>query len=579
MNHSFPVFTVENECHDCYKCIRHCPSKAIRIKDGSASVIPELCVACGECVKICPAGAKHIRNDVSRAKFVLKDKKKVIAALAPSWRSAFKNIQAGQIINALKKLGFHAVSEVALGAQAVSAATARFLETAPDGLYISSACPAAVEYIKKYIPEQTKRITEFLSPALTHSRMLKEYFGDDTVIVFFGPCAAKKQEADERPELMTLALTFDNLAGWLKAEHIELDAMTDSGFFEPESAEEGKLYALEGGMLDTIRTASDNTRIHYLALSGLHNIERTLSGEVPENSGVKLFVECLACEGGCINGPGMPGHCSRIADIMNIAASCRDLLPNRREYDIDVEGKIVPEFIQRTEITERQIIAELAKVGKYTKADELNCGGCGYQTCRGFAKAVIAGKAEHSMCLSHLRKMAQNKSNALIKYIPAGVVIADKHLKVIECNVHFAGMFDESTELAFAARPGLQGAELRKIIKFDDLMEISLETGKDVIRNNYVHDDKIFNISIFTVEPHQIVGAIIQDVTVNEIHREQIANKAKAVIRNNVMTVQKIANYLGEHMAETESLLREVASGFDTPDTPLKTRIKNDDGQ
>lgn len=572
MNQSFPVYTVQNECHDCYKCIRHCPSKAIKIKDGNASVIPELCVACGICVKVCPAGAKHIRNDVSRAKFIISKQKKVIAAMAPSWRSAFKNIDQAQLVDALKKLGFDEVSEVALGAQVVSAATAKYLNSAPNGLYLSSACPAAVDYIRKYIPEYTAKITAFISPALTHAKMLKSHFGKNSNVIFFGPCAAKKQESDAHPEIMSLALTFTNLVDWFKIENIDVGKMPGDNNFKPDRANEGKLYALEGGMLDTIRNKNESDKIHFLALSGLHNIERTLSGDYNKNSNTKLFVECLACEGGCINGPGMPDNCNRISDIMEIASSCNTFSVSRQLIDIDIEQNITPEYLNKTKITEKEISIELAKVGKYSSTDELNCGGCGYQSCRGFAKAVIEGKAEHSMCLSFLRKLAQKKSNALIKYIPAGVLILDKNLSIIECNIHFAKLFDESTELAFLAKPGLQGVRLKKIITFIDLFETALATGQDVIRNNFLNEDKILNISIFTVEPKQIVGAIIQDVTVTELHREQISAKAKTVIRKNVITVQKIANYLGEHMAETESLLREVANDYDVPELSKERR-------
>jgi iron only hydrogenase large subunit-like protein len=566
MNHRFPVYTVQNECHDCYKCIRHCPSKAIKIKDGRASVIPELCVACGICVKICPAGAKRIRNDVSRAKFIIANEKKVIAALAPAWRSAFKGIHQNQLVDALKKLGFDAVSEVALGAQAVSAATAQYLDAAPYGLYISSACPAAVDYIRKYIPEHTVKITDFISPALTHAKMLKNHFGKNSKVIFFGPCAAKKQEAATHPDIMTLALTFNNLIDWLDDENININKMPGIDIFEPDSAAEGRLYALEGGMLDTIRTRTADTKTHFLALSGLHNIERTLAGDYSENIKTKLFVECLACEGGCINGPGMPKNCSRISDIMTIAGTGETPTAKEQCYDIDIKERITPEWIVKSEISEKELTLELAKIGKYTAKDELNCGGCGYQSCRCFAKAVIEEKAERSMCLSHLRKLAQKKSNALIKHIPAGVVIADRNLSIIQCNIHFSRLFDESTKLAFEAKPGLEGVSLKKVVNFIDLFEVSLSTGQDVIRNNFSNGAKIFNVTIFTVEPHQIVGAIIQDVTLTEIHREQIASKAKTVIRKNVMTVQKIANYLGEHMAETESLLREVATGYDTPE-------------
>jgi len=566
MNQSFPIYTIQNECHDCYKCIRHCPSKAIKIKNGSASVIPELCVACGICVKVCPAGAKRIRNDVSRAEFIISKQDKVIAALAPSWRSAFKNVSQTQLVDALKELGFDEVSEVALGAQVVSATTAEYLDTAPNGLYISSACPAAVNYIRKYIPEYTAKITAFISPALTHAKMLKRHFGEDTRVIFFGPCAAKKQESDAHPETMSLALTFTNLINWFKRENINVEKMPGNNNFKPDRANEGKLYALEGGMLDTIRNKNENAENHFLALSGLHNIERSLSGDCNENINTKLFVECLACEGGCINGPGMPDNCNRISDIMKIASSCNKLSTSRQLPDMNIRQGLTPEYLKKTEFTEKDISIELAKVGKYSASDELNCGGCGYQSCRGFAKAVIEGKAEHSMCLSFLRKLAQKKSNALIKYIPAGVLIVDKNLSIIECNIHFSKLFDESTELAFLAKPGLQGVSLKKIITFTDLFETALATGQDVIRNNFLDSGKIFNISIFTVEASQIVGAIIQDVTVTELHREQISTKAKTVIRKNVMTVQKIANYLGEHMAETESLLREVADDYDVPE-------------
>lgn len=414
MNQSFPVYTVQNECHDCYKCIRHCPSKAIKIKNGNASVIPDLCVACGICVKVCPAGAKRIRNDVSRAKFIISKQEKVIAALAPSWRSAFKNVRQAQLVDALKELGFDEVSEVALGAQVVSAATAEYLDTALNGLYISSACPAAVNYIRKYIPEYTDKITAFISPALTHAKMLKRHFGENSRVIFFGPCAAKKQESDAHPEIMSLALTFTNLINWLERENINVGKMPGHNNFKPDKANEGKLYALEGGMLDTIRNKNENNEIHFLALSGLHNIERTLSGDYDKNINTKLFVECLACEGGCINGPGMPDNCNRISDIMEIASSCNKFSSNRQLPDMNIKQGFAPEYMNKTKITEKDISTELANVGKYSVSDELNCGGCGYQSCRGFAKAVIEGKAEHSMCLSFLRKLAQKKSNAII---------------------------------------------------------------------------------------------------------------------------------------------------------------------
>jgi len=576
MNHSYPVFTIENECHDCYKCIRHCPAKAIRLKDGSASVIPELCVACGYCVKICPAGAKRIRDDLSRAKFLLTRKAKVYVSLAPSWRSAFSNLSIGQMATALQKLGFAGVSETALGAQEVSALTAKIIREGKPGIYLSSACPAAVDFIRKYIPEQAQNITPVPSPALTHARRLRQLYGNDIGIVFIGPCAAKKQEADRHPELLDLALTFPTLARWFEENHINPAAINEpTAEFVPNAAEEGRIYAIEGGMADTVRDPQADDCC-YLTISGLANIDQILSGKVPDTAGKKVFIECLACDGGCINGPAMQQGGGKLEDIIRIAAEC----PGHSSLSREAPA-LPPEPFPAAPVVEQQanetaIKVALAAVGKYTAADELNCGGCGYQTCRGFAQAIISGKAEASMCLSHLRRLAQKKSNALIKYIPAGVVIFDRKLTIIECNRHFAELFDESTLLAYEARPGLCNVELRPIVPFIELFEACLNTGGEITRENYVMNDKILDISIFTVEPQQIAGAVIQDVTQAELHREQIANKAREVIQKNITTVQRIANYLGEHMAETEILLREVASGYQNPKPKLDVKVLGD---
>jgi iron only hydrogenase large subunit-like protein len=563
MNHNYPVYTIENECQDCCKCVRHCPSKAIRVVNGSASVIPELCVACGLCVKICPAGAKQIRCDLSRAKFIISGNTKVIASIAPSWVNNFKNYSRGQLITALKKIGFYGVSETALGAQLVSAETAKMMREGDEGVYISSACPAAVDYISKYLPEYTGNITGLMSPLLTHCRMLRNTYGEDIKIIFFGPCAAKKQEADRHPDLLNLALTFDDLAKWLKEEKIKPENLDADAEFIPEMAEEGRMYPIEGGMIETLRAGNQQEdKTYYLTVSGLHNIERVLQGERPDFNGFKIFIECLACEGGCVNGPAMHEPGSSLAGLLRTAVQAVHKNSIDREVSVELAEKIDACVPHRDIVGDEKITAALASVGKYNATDELNCGGCGYQTCRAFARAMVEGKAEPAMCLSYLRKLAQKKSNALIKYIPSGVVIADNNMNIIECNEAFSKLFDESTRLAFEAVPGLAGVSLDKIIDFTELFEAALASGKDVCRNNYINGDKILNISVFTIESHRIIGAIVQDVTQDEMHREHIAEKAQEVIRKNVITVQKIAKYLGEHMADTEILLHEVATGY-----------------
>lgn len=566
MNHNFPVYTVATTCQDCCKCIRHCPCKAIKIENGSASIIAELCVSCGRCVRVCPVHAKKIRPDLSRGRFIVSDKNvKIIASIAPSYLSYFHDVSPQKMITALKKLGFYGVSETALGAQVVSSECAKYMDEHGNQVYISSACPSAVDFINKYLSDYTKCIVPVMSPLLSHAKMLKDKYGKDSKVVFFGPCAAKKLESDTHSSELDLALTFADLEEWMKQENIHFESLNeDAGAeFLLGSAEEGRVYSFEGGMNDTIRKADDDAQ--YLAISGLENIRRILGSDTTaaKSTVKKIFVECLACEGGCINGPVMGNKSDSLANILRTSQEYNNTNSRDRQNELDISENYYERKIDEdANIKEADIKNILLAIGKKDHQDELNCGGCGYYTCRSFAKALLQGKAESSMCLSYLRQSAQKKSNALIRYIPAGVVIADQNLKIIECNENFAELFDEGTKLAYEVTPGLPGMELSNIIEFCELFEAALSSGKDIVRTNYICEDRILNISIFTIEVHRIVGAILQDVTKSELHREQISEKAREVIQKNVITVQKIAHYLGEHMAETEVLLREVASGY-----------------
>ena len=562
MNHNFPVFTTDNECQDCYKCVRHCHCKAIRIVNARAAVIPELCVCCGTCVKVCPAHAKKIRSDLSRLRFLLENKEVLYASVAPSFVGYFKGISINRLAGALRKLGFAGVSETALGAELVSAETGRIVRESDRRLFISSACPASVDYIRKYAPEYTDCIVPVVSPVMAHAKLLKQIYGDHIKVVFFGPCAAKKNEADRSPDVLALAVTFESLRSLLEEKEIRFDAVEDAPL-APKAAEEGRAYSLEGGMNDTLR--GNDPDIRYVAVSGLANIGRLLSGSAPLNAhgGKKIFIECLACHGGCVNGPMMPEDGSDLETLMHtmdIAASASSL---GRAKEVEMEEKPDRDVPARKTPTEAEIVAALETVGKHSPADELNCGGCGYNSCREFAAAMIDGKAETSMCLSYLRTISQKTSNALIKYIPASVVIVDNNLQIIECNRHFAKMCGEDALAAYDSCGNLTGADLRSLIEFSDLFESAFAGGSgDLERFNQIYGDRIFNISVFSITAGRTVGAVIQDVTQSELHREKVAEKAREVIRKNVTTVQKIAQYLGEHMAETEIILREVAGSY-----------------
>ena len=574
MNQNFPIYTTANECQDCYKCVRHCHCKAIRIVNARAAVIPELCVSCGECVKVCPAEAKKIRSDLSRAQYLLHSGAKVYASIAPSYVGYFKNIPIGRLAAALKRLGFAGASETAIGAQFVSAQTAELLKQAGPGVYLSTACPASVDFIRKYYPAWTDNFLPVASPVMAHCKYLKQVYGDDIKVIFVGPCAAKKNEADRNPDDLSLAITFAALESWLKSEGISLDKMNEEPLV-PVQAEEGRVYSIEGGMNETLRSPEVDARL--LAVSGLPNIARLIEKvdlATLKESGSKIFVEMLACDGGCVNGPVMRRESSRIDILLETAAHAPHHSSVGREVPVNIQQLIYPDRHSEPQPDEAAILQALHRIGKYSAEDELNCGGCGYNSCREFAKAMLDGKAETSMCLSYLRKISQKTSNALIRYIPVAVVLAGQDLQVIECNRHFAELCGEDTLLAFDACGNLNGAYLDSMIDFTDLFESVLANGGEIEKFNQVSGERILNISVFTINEGQTVGAVIQDVTQNELKREQIAERAKEVIRKNVMTVQKIARYLGEHMADTEILLKEVAGTYTDHKDGKETELK-----
>lgn len=567
MNAESPVYTVLNECQDCYKCVRHCECKAIRVEDGHAAVIPDRCVACGECVKVCPAGAKKIRSDLPKLEALIASGRRLYASIAPSFVGFFPGLDFRRLVGALKQAGFSGAGETAVGAQVVSAKTAEILGSATNGVYLSSACPAAVDYLAKYHPEWASRIVPVESPALTHARMLRQHLGNEIAVVFAGPCAAKKNEADRNPEVLDIVLTFPRLFAFLQSRGVDPYTCAPD---EPVIGvgEEGRMYSVEGGMNDTIRRDGDGIR--YVAVSGLVNLGRMFGGTSPDQvdaSGVKVFVEALVCEGGCVNGPASVPSQGRsdIGAIVGTASLATAGSSVTRRGDDAVAPKQSVLAVKAPRASEQALRNALESVGKFTVEDELNCGGCGYNRCREFAQAMIDGKAEPAMCLSYLRKLSQKTSNALTKYIPAAVVFVDSALRIVESNRRFAELCGADFLLIFDKRGSLTGLDLEGLFGFTDLFRSVLLNGGEVQRFNQVCEDRILNISVFSIAEGKSAGAVVQDVTDVELQREQIAERAREVIRKNVMTVQTVARCLGEHIAETEILLSEVADIYAKP--------------
>lgn len=554
------IKTRKHECQDCNKCIRECPVKAIRVQDNCAQVVPELCILCGNCTLACPSNAKQVCDDLPSAKALINCKRAVIASLAPSFVAQYPDVRPGQVIRALKKLGFFAVSEMALGAQQVTARAVELMQSETNKIWISSACPSVVDFIRKYHSECLPNICGILSPVLVHCKMLRERFGNEIAVVSIGPCIAEKQEAEAHPELLDVALTFEDLDFWLAEKHIVLSEVVDTAEdrFEPEQSQEGALYPIEGGMALGITGSMACESSNFMSVSGMTEVEQALKDIPkwePEHS---IFFEMSGCAGSCINGPKASRVTSiarRRYDVIHYAKPASEF-PRKQSIDIAQEYEASPAV--REGYSDMQLQEALRSVGKYSVEDELNCGGCGYDTCRDFARALIPRNAERMMCATYTRKLAQKKANALLQKMPSAVVIADDDLKIIECNSNFIQLFGIEGEQTGS----MEGRALSEVMPFAHLFHRVLESGEDIVGHDIRFERSILTTSVFAIEPHSVMCGIFRDISEPIFQKEQIIDRAREVIQKNLTTVQQIAYLLGENAAESEIILNSIVRSF-----------------
>ncbi|MHC4926606.1 MAG: [Fe-Fe] hydrogenase large subunit C-terminal domain-containing protein [Planctomycetota bacterium] len=564
MNSLQPIYTEVTRCQDCYKCLRQCPVKAIDIRNGHASVISDLCILCGNCVQTCPMGAKRVRSDIERAKLLFRMKRRVFVSLAPSFLTEFSDVNPGQLIAAMKALGFEGVSETALGAEQVSAAVADKMNTEKT-LAISSACPAVVELVKRYWPQYSDDVCNMLSPLLAHCKLLRAEYGRDIGIVFVGPCIAKKTEADQNEFLLDVVLTFEELRQWLGEEAVDIGLMkaTDEDDFVPRRAADGVLYPIDGGMIAGVKADSTVTDGQFMAFSGIDAIQDSLEELDTLKDRGPLFLELLACDGGCVNGPHVRRQGATILKRHAVIDSFQQqpkAEPVAECIEVSHQWPIKP--VQQAAYEDDQLWEALKRVGKFGPEDELNCGGCGYDSCRQFAQALLDGRAEHTMCVGYMRQLAQKQADALLRAMPSGVVIVDNNLEILESNRRFSEIMGADVVRAYEACPHLTGAKLEKIVPFYGLFEQVLQNGTANLEKDIKVGEAIFHVTVFTIEKHRLIGGIVQDITEPSVRKEQIVEKAKKVIAHNLETVQQIAFLLGENAAESEVILNSIVDMF-----------------
>ncbi len=528
----------------------------------------ELCIFCGKCIEVCPVNAKKLRSDTARLKQLIKLNKRVFASLAPSFPAEF-NCSTKTLISALLKLGFSAVSETAVGAEIIGRQIAE--RNFENKMLISSACPTVNELIRKYKPELTEFITDLVSPLQAHAAYLKETYGNEIKVVFIGPCIAKKLEADDDDSPVDLAVTFKELRELLEERGISLSEISETGVdFIPSDTITASEFAVEGGMLNTIRNNTSVIDPELVSCSGIKNIissfddilHVTQSGE-----GNSMFLEYLACEGGCISGKGMTSSAGHLVKRINILKYYRQKqmlsAGNRSVSCSRVKKSFYPDSVTVALYSEEQLTDVLISLNKTGKEDELNCGGCGYNTCRDFATALLDGKAETSMCVTNMRKLAEKKSNALMRALPLGAVITDRNNRILECNSKFLSLFsDVDQEMNDRIREHVEGLALESFIPECSLFNKIRVSALNMIEDRIRFSDRIYRAFVFRIGDEGMAGAVFQDITSPAVRKETIIKKTEEVIEKSLNSVQQIASLLGENAAETQLILSSLIESY-----------------
>lgn len=554
------VYIEKNNCLDCYKCIKECFVKAIKIDNKKALIDPLLCVNCGHCNEICPSGSIKARNDLDRVKELVLFDEKIIVSLDTSYKSEFSKYSDNQIIAAIKSLGISDVSETAIGAEIVADKTINYIKDNHEGVYFSSTCPSIVSLICKYYPEYKNNLIPLMSPMLSHAKMLKKMYGDEVKVVHVGPCIAKKMEADEYSQYVDAVITYKDLSDWMDDEFVHFSDFDTNNEIEfiPEKSTIGNLFSIEGGILTCMQKKADENNISLMSFSGFKKVELALKELNLQELKGKIFVELSACDGSCINGPASKNHESSIIKKQSVfsATDANKKKQTFQNISIDKTFNILP--VKKTIYSENQIAEVLESIGKFSNIDEYNCGACGYTNCKNFAKAILDGKADRTMCVPYMKKVAFNKTSAILHKIPYGIILINDDLRVIEANINFAKILGEDIEMIFKNKPGLENADLKKLLPCHSIFKSVLDSGEELIEENFEIAGKTIQISIVNIQKNKIICAIMRDMQLPYVTRELVVERARKVIDESRQTVQNIAYLLGENASHTEAMLNSI---------------------
>ena len=544
----------KSNCKNCYKCIRHCPVKAIRFSGNQAHIIGNECILCGQCFVVCPQNAKEIVDETEKAKVLLQSGDPVIVSLAPSFIANYEGVGINAMRKALKQLGFYDVEETAIGATIVKTEYERMLKEDERDVIITSCCHSINLLIQKHYPQALEYLADVVSPMQAHCKDIKSRF-PNAKTVFIGPCVAKKDEAEHYEGIVDAVLTFEELTEWFKAENIELEKEMDN-----DICSRARFFPTTGGILKTM--AQDIPGYTYLALDGVENCIAALK-DIIDGKIHKCFIEMSACVGSCVGGPVMEKYhrSSAVKDYIAVSgyAGTKDFEVSQPKAN---ELKKNFGYIElRSQMpSDMEIQNVLRQMGKFKPSQELNCGSCGYNTCREKAIAILQGKAEISMCLPFLKDKAESFSDAIVKNTPNGLIVLNEQLEVQQINDAARKMMN------IRSANDIVGDQVVRIL--DPAVFMNVLRDKRNVRDERVYlaeYRRYVEQSVVYDQDSRLLICIMRDITDEQDEREkkekisrQTIEVADKVVDKQMRIVQDIASLLGETAAETKIALAKL---------------------
>jgi iron only hydrogenase large subunit-like protein len=605
------VHIIKDKCDLSYSCVRECPVNAIEVKVNKdyARVIPERCIGCGSCVRACPQDAIYYKDSKEETKELLKSDKKKVAIVAPSISGEFDDItDYRKFVQMIKQLGFDHVNEVSFGADLVAMKYKELFENFKGKYYITSNCPVIVNHIEKFHPDLVNNLAPLVSPMIVSAMIAREQYGKDIHLVYIGPCIDSKKEAGlyKGNRKIDSVLTFTELRELFKEFSIQ-ESKLEYSDFDPPIGYKGSLFPISNGLLQAADISENLLTGTVITAEGKTNMLSSAAQFEQSIDQIRRHFNLFYCEG-CLMGPGTsPGgkkflRRSRVIDYANKRLKAFDYEAWKKEVEkyrnLDFSRGFKSND-QRIETPSEEKIQEVLKaIGKEGTDTDTGCSACGYASCRDFAIAVSKGLAKTEMCLSYTlrnrheyikalrttnEKLAQTQKalkeseqkarkekqaakeasetiNAMLQKLPSAVVIIDNDMKIIQSNETFIEYMGDEAKSISEVIPGLVGADLKTLLPHNiyNLFTHVLNNHQNIVNRDIHLEEKLLNLSIFTIKKGKIVGAVFRDMYSPEIRKEQVIKRVTEVIDKNLEMVQKIGYLLGEGASETEQMLNSI---------------------